>query len=698
MSKYFCIFQIGPVQEFIQTARKTQDYWAGSFLLSYLSAIAIKAFGEENVVYPNVTGRRIRIYDAAVLGKGPWNGDLDPECYFPSIPNRFLGITTDNPLPQLEHARQQVIEHWKEIAAEVRNKLDEVLDTSRKKPKHVTGKADLIEEGREAKGISSSVLDNRMWNMQIGERAFEIIYVWRERQAQEPYSEAYQQTELLLGARKATRTFEALPHQEGHACSLCGLRSALAPTGGILYRRALRAWWQESVRRRAFRYKFRDGEYLCAVCTVKRLAPFLFFNTSQDIPTTSTIAAATLQKQIQDYLGLETTEKQDANALLAVMKEFKDATEKAAEHVDAPWESKLPPYLGHGSAMSSFRLDIDGDWFFDSFYRDRLKTDEMREAYEAWKRFRDTCCAREMLLPSKYYALLAADGDSMGEILSTLDEARHGQLSLLLAHFASEVAPQVLQQSYPAFVLYWGGDEGLALVPLEYLPAALGDLRASWRQHIQNGDNDQRESFPDLSLSVGAVIAHHQYPLRSAIREVHLCLNHAKELRWKGRKKDAWAVKILKRSGAPVISRGRWEYGDEATVFKPLDLLQGFLTSYRERWLSPRWLADLQKIENVLGDPPDRLPEKERKEWWYEAKSLFEDELPRIIARHWSKTPIEDQEAVRRRAEHLARLSEETRKLNRVMSGSSTAPNYFRYREIFGMLTLAHYIAKGGGR
>ena len=40
------LFQTGPVQEFIQ-ARKTQDFWSGSFLL--LNAKAIHAFGDSDV-------------------------------------------------------------------------------------------------------------------------------------------------------------------------------------------------------------------------------------------------------------------------------------------------------------------------------------------------------------------------------------------------------------------------------------------------------------------------------------------------------------------------------------------------------------------------------------------------------------------------------------------------------------------------
>ncbi len=42
MSQYLFLFKIGPVQSYIQQARKTQDLYAGSFILSYLCQTAIK--------------------------------------------------------------------------------------------------------------------------------------------------------------------------------------------------------------------------------------------------------------------------------------------------------------------------------------------------------------------------------------------------------------------------------------------------------------------------------------------------------------------------------------------------------------------------------------------------------------------------------------------------------------------------------
>ena len=36
-------FTLGPVQGFVAQARRTRDFWAGSFLLSWLSGVAMAA-------------------------------------------------------------------------------------------------------------------------------------------------------------------------------------------------------------------------------------------------------------------------------------------------------------------------------------------------------------------------------------------------------------------------------------------------------------------------------------------------------------------------------------------------------------------------------------------------------------------------------------------------------------------------------
>jgi len=52
-------FTIGPVQSFVAQARRTRDFWAGSFVLSWLTGVAMNATiaqgGEFVNQHPNLT-------------------------------------------------------------------------------------------------------------------------------------------------------------------------------------------------------------------------------------------------------------------------------------------------------------------------------------------------------------------------------------------------------------------------------------------------------------------------------------------------------------------------------------------------------------------------------------------------------------------------------------------------------------------
>ena len=53
MSQYLVVYSIGPVQSFIARARKTEDLWSGSYLLSELVGQAMNytesIIGKDNV-------------------------------------------------------------------------------------------------------------------------------------------------------------------------------------------------------------------------------------------------------------------------------------------------------------------------------------------------------------------------------------------------------------------------------------------------------------------------------------------------------------------------------------------------------------------------------------------------------------------------------------------------------------------------
>ena len=82
-------FTIGPVQSFVAQARRTRDFWAGSFLLSWLTGVAMNATLAQQgskLVFP--------MPDEAFLNAITGKGDNKPTQG--TLPNRFkAGVPAD---------------------------------------------------------------------------------------------------------------------------------------------------------------------------------------------------------------------------------------------------------------------------------------------------------------------------------------------------------------------------------------------------------------------------------------------------------------------------------------------------------------------------------------------------------------------------------------------------------------------------
>ena len=81
MTENLILFTITPVQKFITTARKTEDLWLGSYILSYLNATAIhQIYAKDGVsiIYPSI--ENVSPFEF-------WQG---MDITLPSFPNLFL--------------------------------------------------------------------------------------------------------------------------------------------------------------------------------------------------------------------------------------------------------------------------------------------------------------------------------------------------------------------------------------------------------------------------------------------------------------------------------------------------------------------------------------------------------------------------------------------------------------------------------
>jgi len=122
------LFTIGPVQSFISQARKAQDFYMGSFILSYLTFIAIRKvveqYGPTSIIYPDLYKQPLMDW---YLKK---DEKLDIKCddselkdiiTLPTIPNRFVGIIgTTN--------KDRIYSLVNEIKEEIRKEIESAID------------------------------------------------------------------------------------------------------------------------------------------------------------------------------------------------------------------------------------------------------------------------------------------------------------------------------------------------------------------------------------------------------------------------------------------------------------------------------------------------------------------------------------------------------------------------------------------
>ena len=125
------IFSFSPIQEMIKASRKMRDFWAGSWLLHYLSAkvcwkIAQK-YGADSLVYPNLYQQPL--IDRWLLDKYP---DFERWIDLPSnrslltagFPNVIVAVLPKSEVKgAMQNARQNLLKEWSDISDRVFERL-----------------------------------------------------------------------------------------------------------------------------------------------------------------------------------------------------------------------------------------------------------------------------------------------------------------------------------------------------------------------------------------------------------------------------------------------------------------------------------------------------------------------------------------------------------------------------------------------
>ncbi|MFZ1640079.1 MAG: type III-B CRISPR-associated protein Cas10/Cmr2 [Candidatus Contendobacter sp.] len=484
------------------------------------------------------------------------------------------------------------------------------------------------------------------------------------------YPALYDLLDRVQAAAKAVRPFPQL-EQTGYRCSLCGEREWLTTDSTQLAfhpnQRDDTLWNRVAKHRRPWA---RKGEHLCAPCALKRLWPSLFVGEIEDlldqdmrryVVSTHTMALATsLWNWLQGRAGKTDIMDRDVGKLAG---QIEGATERAALPRKMADELRWGQYPAHVRRIAE-RLPAWLDTLREA--EDSVDDDALQGVNGSIEKVLGQ-------KPEAYYALIMLDGDSMGAWLSgdenysltyqdtwhpqiraaiagkfqqadlqsyakakrPVSPARHIAISSALNSFALHLAPYIVETVCKGKLIYAGGDDVLAMVSVDDLLPALALLRLAysgvfptgdaadhaWRLlgvddsrldirkgHVLLRDRLYRVMGREATASAGAVVAHHSAPLGAVLRQLRDAEKQAKN---RGGR-DAFAIRVLKRSGGKVELVSRW-FGDlepaqglESTPIGMLLRLREALAnpqlSRRVAYLAQTWLPQLPPL-NEFSDP-----------------------------------------------------------------------------------------------
>ena len=522
------LVHVGPVQDFIASARRCRDLWFGSRMLSEVARAAAEGMA-----------RAAKAPPADVL---VFPGSLNAGASDVSVANKIqLCLPPDADAETIAEAGRQAM----------RAKLTEL---SEKIFGEVSARVKAPEDFDNKRAMSHV--------RQMMEFMWVCVEVEGDLSDDHLYATARARAESLLAARKNTRLFnQHLALDAGTPkSSLDGARPSVI--GPRVYRGA---HYTDSERYDIF--KVRAGERLCGVGVLKRLGALgddeHFHSTSHiaSAPTRCALSAAGASGQVAldalvDAFGEHDLTPSDFRVRAPKMRTYaardprfddaQDVMASASLEIDgAPCDGIMmfPSRVGAKGASS---LLAQRDWSSDE-PRDAAAAQIQRAQRDLLRAIYD----RNVEEPFAYYAMLLADGDRMGRAIDALGNlSAHRELSRRLdADFAQRCGDIIAEHG--GSLIYAGGDDVLALVPMH---TAIQSARALEQQF--NKAMSFFDAYPAIerpTLSVGLAIAHHMQPMG----EVRALAKRAEHLA-KQSGRNRLAVVVKKRGGSAREICGEW--------------------------------------------------------------------------------------------------------------------------------------------
>ncbi len=503
---YLFQVNIGPVQDFIASARRTRDLSFGSWFLSELSRAAAHQIVKQN-------GLGSLIFPAPLK-----EAMLDSKEF--NVANKIVALVKQSPQDLSTLVHEAVLKRLHEIR-------DEAY-------KNIT----LPEKNRTRAEAQIEDLVEFLW----------VALPYNEKD----YVGTRQQLEALMAARKNTRNFTRVTWEDYiPKSSIDGQLESVIPEHEYPSRSASEAEKLVKIQRLYEHYGAGPAERLSGVDLLKRCGTTAFG--SRFLSTSHMATISFLQR-------LEVLKGQNREQVKKAWDEYigkvqKMANSRQLERIPDSYPSHPILEKYEGSMLFEDRL-------VDVLYIPAADPSKNTRLQEAKKSLRDfykllddqfTALGFSKERPDPYYALLQADGDGMGAVITAQAEhgyERHRQLSLALARFTSKVDGIV--KKYQGAPVYAGGDDVLAFLPLHTVLQCASELATQFRSDL-NGFADQDDHPP--TLSVGVAIVHHLDSLREARELAQEAERRAKRVAGK----NALAIIVSKRSGENYSVARPWD-------------------------------------------------------------------------------------------------------------------------------------------
>jgi CRISPR-associated protein Cmr2 len=618
---YLFLLSTSPVQSFISEARKTNDLFAGSQILSELTNEGIKIFTNEKVkgsiIFPNIKTD--------------------------SKPNRFLGelIGKESELRQIGvDIEKKLRSHFKELGEKSLEKVEIKYEVERSKDKF---------QGNEK---YKKEFEEQFYN-QI-KNHLEISWLFEE-VINDDYKKAYKNIEKNLEAVKNTKIFDAF-EETGRKCSIDGRNNAL------LFGKKKPSLPNKDQRNTSViiknSYQLREKEGLSAISFLKR---FYNSDTQQNFSSTAEIALMyaekNLSEEIKNYF-------EDFKNIFYSKNKFFIVCQKHKVKVDILKED----------FESKDWIKRKDNFDYQLLYQDNFDAEDIHPKQKKVAQF-----ILDKLTPhfkDKYYAILAFDGDKMGDMLAgellqnqeTDLKAYQENISKLLSDFATYAKKLLHKDKYNGQAVYAGGDDFLGFINLHYLSDVLTTLREEFDIQVNKELQKKYELTEPFTFSAGIAIAHYKMPL-------DIVLKTAKDMEHKAKddeagKRNAFAIAVLKHSGDRHYTYFKW--GEKFQNLKEInEILESLETNF-----SAKWIQNLDYEFSLFVNKENNYTLQK------EHTILVESELKRLLGRSCNLTGTKKQKQVNEICEIAEKLL------------SDQNGNKYNFKNFIEMLHIVRFIRK----